>query len=209
MQAVSALAPSHGAMAACDGRAVKVHLDPHRTPACGVASRSRSNGWNIIAASIALEDAGLEQADLAAAALLGGGADELRPVPATASRCSASARKAPSAPAAAIRLWPQAWPISGSASYSARMATLWARRPCPMRGRGTRWRDRPRLRSHRDARCPRPSLVQSQAAAAVLLEAQLGVGVDLRRPRRAAPGRGASTSAGMRPCCRGHDGGAR
>ncbi len=88
-------------------------------------------------------------------------------VPGSASRCRASARKAPSAPPA-MRLCPHACPISGSASYSARMATRGPRAALPMRARNA------------VGRPPKPRSTATPGAP--------------RRPRRARPRRGAPRS---------------
>ena len=61
------------------------------------------------------------------------GVPRIRTVPGSASATVLSARPAPTADGP-IRLWPQPWPMFGSASNSARIATV-GRRPPPMRAR--------------------------------------------------------------------------
>jgi len=70
----------------------------------------------------AVEPAALHHEDLAAAAFLRRRAEDRTVMP-RSSATLASPRAAPTA-ADAITLWPQAWPISGRASYSAHMATV-------------------------------------------------------------------------------------
>ena len=70
-----------------------------------------------------LEDAGLDELHLAAAALLGRRPDDLDAALGELVSTAASAAPAP-APEVAMTLWPHAWPMPGSASYSHRMAMV-------------------------------------------------------------------------------------
>ena len=68
------------------------------------------------------ERAALEQEDLAAAALLGRRADDADREPDVVGDARRGERRR-RPPIAAMMLWPQAWPMPGSASYSAQIAT--------------------------------------------------------------------------------------
>ena len=102
--------------------------------------RSASAGGPSAAASTPAKPSAVDQRDLAPAALLGRRADD-HTRPPSSSASAAAARPAPS-PAAAMTLWPQAWPMPGRASYS----------HTPPRGPG---RARPGLERRVDPRAPR------------------------------------------------------
>ena len=120
------------------------------------------------------EHAALEQQDLAAAALLGRRADDADREPDLVGD-RAAAEPAPTA-AAAIMLWPQAWPMPGSASYSAQIATCSG--PLPARATNAVGRSQtPRV----DGEARRLRAPQRASRRPLLLEAELGMGVDAVR----------------------------
>src|SRR4051812_11458822 len=120
MHAVSALAPAWGAAAACDGTPVYSNVS-HRLASAVWARRSRSAGWNIIAAS-SPSNAPASSSLILPPPPSSAGVPSSTTSPPVVATTRAAARNAPTAPAA-IRLCPHAWPISGSASYSATIAT--------------------------------------------------------------------------------------
>ena len=120
VSASCALMPSHGAAEAWASRPVK------RTSKCATArqvpvSRSDGHGWTIMAAWTPAK-APRSSIRIFPPPPSSAGVPSTRTVRPRSSATAARARPAPTA-VAAMMLCPQAWPTSGSASYSAQTAT--------------------------------------------------------------------------------------
>ena len=189
--AVSALAPSCGASAACDGRPVEVDREPDATRARDArARRDRTGGTS--SPRRRRRTRRPRSSDLAAAALLGRRAEQDHLAADASRRPSAAARKAPTP-----RRGDQVVPARVTDAPGARRTRRGSRRAARRffrRARATRSASR-RRRARR--RCPATRTSSAiHADGLVLFEAQLGVRVDARA-RRASEARRASTASSM------------
>ena len=121
VMASPALTPSHGRRRGVGGPAGEGARRNGATARQVASRRSSGHGWTIIAAWTSSKAPALEHDHLAAAALLGRRPEHPDGEPELVGHAG-QARPAPTA-AAAMMLWPQAWPTPGSASYSAQTAT--------------------------------------------------------------------------------------
>src|SRR5437660_672766 len=122
MQASSALTPSQGSAEACE--ALPRNSNPARTmPRWSWCRSVRSKPWTISAQSTVLNRPALMSLIFPPPPSSAGVPSTWMRPRGSWARMAASAAPAP-APAVAITLWPHAWPMPGSASYSQRIAIV-------------------------------------------------------------------------------------